>query len=139
MSTIAVVAFPGGSARMGVYTRDHCPPHATFRDQTGRWIIRISFSFLDPGVGLMSIIPPQNRPGAAVINELAQAVQRSLPECRRYWWTYQQNNPLTQTEGACCLNKQQRSGGVIVDASYDPATCQTRIAFADGGVITMTV
>lgn len=139
MSTIEVVAFSGGSAKMGIYTRDHCPPHATFRDQTGRWIIRITFSFLDSSVLLMSIIPPQNSPGAGVINELAQAVQRNLSECRRYWWTYQQNNPLTQTAGACCLNNQQRSGGVIADAAYDPATCQTRITFADGVVITMTV
>ena len=139
MSTIAVVAYSGGSAKMGVYTRDHCPPHATRRDGAGRWIIRVSLSFLDPGVRLMSIIPPQNRPGAAVINELAQAVQRFLPECRRYWWTYQQNNPLNQAEGACCLNNQQRSGSVIVDATYDPASYQTRIAFADGSVITMTL
>lgn len=87
----------------------------------------------------MSIIPPQNRPGATVVNELAQAVQRYLPECRRLWWTYQQNNPLTQTEGACCLNNQQRSGSVIVDATYNPATCQTRIVLADGDVITVTV
>jgi hypothetical protein len=139
MSTIAAIAFSGGSAKMGVYTRDHCPPHATFRDQAGQWTVRITFSFLDPSVGLMSIIPPQNRPGAAVINELAQAVQRYLPECRRLWWTYQQSNPLIQTEGPCCLNNQQRSGGVIVNAAYDPVACQTRITFADGGVITVTV
>jgi hypothetical protein len=139
MSTIEVVAFSGGSAKMGIYTREHCPPHATFRDQTGRWVVRISFSFLDPGVALMSIIPPQNSPGAGIVNELAQALLRNLSECRRLWWIYQQNNPLTQTEGPCCLNNQQRSGGVIVGAIYDPGACQTRIIFADGGVITVTV
>jgi hypothetical protein len=139
MSTIEVVAFAGGSAKIGIYTRDHCPPHATIREQTGRWTVRISFSFVDPGVGLMSILPPQNSPGAAVINELAQAVQRNLQECRRLWWTYQQNNPLTQTEGACCLNNQPRAGSVIVDAAYDPTVCRTRIILAGGGVITVTV
>jgi hypothetical protein len=87
----------------------------------------------------MSILPPQNSPGAAVINELAQAVQRNLQECRRLWWTYQQNNPLTQTEGACCLNNQPRAGSVIVDAAYDPTVCRTRIILAGGGVITVTV
>jgi len=139
MSTIAVVAFAGGSARMGIYTRDHCPPHATFRDQSGRWVIRIAFSFLDANVGLMSIIPPQNSPGAGGINELAQALQQNLPECRRLWWMYQPNNPPSQAEGPCCLNNQQRSGGVIVRAEYDPVACRTRITFADGSVVTVAV
>jgi hypothetical protein len=139
MSMIEVVAFAGGSAKMGIYSRDHCPPHATLRDQAGRWTIRITFSFLDPNVGLMSIIPPQNSPGLAVINELAQAVQQRLPDCRRLWWTYQQHNPLTQTEGACCLNNQPRSGSVIVGATYDPAVPETRITFVDGGVITVSL
>jgi hypothetical protein len=139
MSTIEVVAFSGGSAKMGIYTRDHCPPHVTFRERTGRWVIRIAFSFLDRGVGLMSIIPPQNSPGATAINELAQAVQRNLSECRRLWWIYQQNNPLTQTQGPCCLNNQRRSGGLIAGATYDPVARQTRVTFADGGVITVAV
>jgi hypothetical protein len=79
MSTIAVVAFAGGSARMGIYTRDHCPPHATFRDQAGRWIIRITFSFLDANVGLMSIIPPQNSPGPEQLTNWRKLRSRIYP------------------------------------------------------------
>jgi hypothetical protein len=139
MSTIEVVSYSGGSARMGVYARDHCPPHATFLDQAGHWVIRITFSFRNPGVALMSIIPPKNRPGSGVINELAQAVQRNLPECRRLWWTYQQSNPFTQAEGPCCLNNQHHAGAKIVSASYDPNKCELRIELDDRTVITMIV
>jgi hypothetical protein len=32
MSTFATVSLSGGAARLGIYTRDHCPPHATCRD-----------------------------------------------------------------------------------------------------------
>lgn len=139
MSTIEVVAFPGGAAKMGTHTRDHCPPHATFREQTGEWVIRIAFSFRDAGVALMSIIPAKNRPSAAIVNELAQAVLRNLSECRRLWWGYQQNNPLTQAEGPCCLNNQQHAGAIIVKASYDPRKSETRIELDDSTVITMIV
>src|ERR1051325_2846031 len=107
MSTIEVVAFAGGAAKMGIYTREHCPPHATFREQGGQWLVRIAFSFRDDRVALMSIVPPRNSPTMGVINDLADAVRRNLSECRRLWWTYQQNNPLSQTEGPCCLNNQQ--------------------------------
>lgn len=139
MSTIEVVTCAGGTAKMGIYTRDHCPPHATIREQTGQWTIRIAFSFRDPNVALMSIIPPRNRPSAAVVNELAQAVQRNLAECRRLWWNDQQNNPLTNAEGPCCLNNQQHAGATITKASYDPAACATRIELDDNTVITMIV
>ena len=139
MSTIEIVAFAGGSAKMGIYTREHCPPHATFREQTGSWVVRIAFSFRDSSIALMSIIPPKTRPSLAIINELGDAVRRNLSDCRRLWWTYQQNNPLTQTEGPCCLNNQQHAGATIVRASYDPAKSETRIELDDLTVITMVV
>jgi hypothetical protein len=135
MSTIEVVPVPGGSARVGVYSRDHCPPHATCRDIAGGWVVRISFSFLNRRVGLMSI----HGPGARAVNDLALAVQRNLPECRRLWWTYQQNNPVALAEGPCCLNNQPHAGGTIVAADYDPATCTTRVRFADGSIVSQIV
>ena len=139
MSTIEVVAFSGGTAKMGIFTRDHCPPHVTLREQTGQWVVRIAFSFRNDNVALLSIIPPKNRPTAAIINELAQAVQRNLPECRRLWWSYQRGNPLSRAEGPCCLNNQQHAGATIVTASYDPAKRETRIELDDHTVITMIV
>ncbi|HEV2097923.1 MAG TPA: hypothetical protein VGR45_03240 [Stellaceae bacterium] len=139
MSTIEVVAFSGGSAKMGIYSRDHCPPHATFRDAAGAWIVRITFSFRDASVALLSLYPAHASLRATAINELAQAVGRRLPECRQLWWTYQKNNPLTQAEGPCCLNNQQHAGAKIVDATYDPTACRTRIELDDKTVIVVTV
>jgi hypothetical protein len=136
MSTIELVAMSGGSAKLGVYTRDHCPPHATCRETTGEWVVRISFSFADPtAVGLLSVIPSKSSPGSRVINELASAVRRNLQECRRLWWTYRQNNPSARAEGACCLNNTAYGRRTIAKATYDPRTNQTRLLFTDGVVL----
>jgi len=101
--------------------------------------VRITFSFLDGGVGILSIVPPQNAPGVSVINDLAYAVQRNLPECRRLWWMYQLQNPENQAAGPCCLLNQTRAGSLIVDATYDPATCMTSIRFEDGSAMKVVV
>jgi hypothetical protein len=132
MSTIEVVPVTGGSARLGVFSRDHCPPHATCRDIAGRWTVRLTFSFADDRVGVKDVLPPQNSPGASVINDLAYAVQQRLPECRRLWWAYRQANPAAMADGACCLNNQLRAGGTISHANYDPATCTVYLRFAEG-------
>ena len=136
MSTIEVVPVTGGSAKLGVYSRDHCPPHATCRDTAGRWEARLTFSFLDQAVGLLSLIPLQNHPGHRVINELAQGVQRNLSECRRRWWSYQRNNPAMVAQGPCCVNNHAMAGATIISADYDPATCTTRVCLSDGTTIT---
>jgi hypothetical protein len=133
-----VVALSGGSARVGVFSRDHCPPHATCRDTAGQWVVRISFSFVNPtAVALLSVIPRRNSPGFRTINELAEAVRRNLRECRSLWWTYQQNNPLLRAEGACCLNNTRYAGKIVADALYDPGTMSTQLTFSDGTIITL--
>jgi hypothetical protein len=137
MSTIEVVNVAGGSAKLGIYSRDHCPPHATCRDLAGQWTIRISFSFLDNVVRLMSVLPSQNNPGFRVINELAQAVQRNLAACRLLWWGYQQHTQ--QPAGPCCLNNQAARGGIITDATYDPVTSRVRLRYADGTTVEQVV
>jgi hypothetical protein len=133
MSTIAVVPLSGVSAKLVVHTREHCPPHATCREIAGHWVVRIWFSFSRPtAIGLYSIIPSKNHPGSRVVNELVAAVRQHLPECRRLWWTYQQNNPRTQVQGACCLNNSLYQSWTVRDATYDPGTCQTTLRFTNG-------
>jgi hypothetical protein len=72
-------------------------------------VVRITFSFVDGDVGLLGIIPPQNNPGARVINDLADTVRQDLPTCRRLWWTYQQNNPAAGR--GCVLSEQYDLSG----------------------------
>jgi hypothetical protein len=133
MSTIEVVPFSRGSAKLGVYTREHCPPHATCRDVAGQWVVRIPFSFTDPtALGLLSVIPSKSRPGQRVISELESAVRRNLHECRRLWWTYQKGNPLIQTQGACCLNNSAYGSRTVRDATYYPGTDETLLRFTGG-------
>jgi hypothetical protein len=144
MATIEIVPIPGGSARVGVLTRDHCPPHATCRDAAGQWTARFQFSFIDSAfVGLLDIIPQQSSPGSKAIHDLEAAVRRNLPECRRLWWNYQRNNPQIQTHGACCLNNVKFGGygsnpiRTIDDAEYDPGTLRTRLRFTDGTTLSL--
>ncbi len=139
MSTIEVVTLPRGSASLGIYPLDHCPPHATCLDIGGQWEVRISFSFLDATVDLVSIRPAQNSPGFRIINLLADAVRQNLPECRGRWWNFQQHNPASQARGACCLNNTIYAGGVVVDATYNPGTSRTRMRFPDGAIVEWTV
>jgi hypothetical protein len=82
-------------------------------------------------VALLSIIPKRSGPAYRTINELLDAVRRNLDECRRLWWSYQQNNPLLRAEGACCLNNTRYAGKLVTDAAYDPGTGSTRLSFAD--------
>jgi len=133
MSRIEVVPVTGGSADLSIYTRDHCPPHATCRDTTRQWTVRIAFSFLDRNVQVLSILPPRNSPGHHVVNELAQAVQRNLSECRNLWWTYQQNT--LDPAGPCCLNNQVVAGGLLLEVTYDPATSSVRKRYPNGTVV----
>jgi hypothetical protein len=130
MSRIEVVTVPGGSVALGVYTRDHCPPHATCRDVSRQWTIRLTFSFLDASIGLLSVHPVQNNPGSAVIRDLERAVHRNLSECRNLWWAYQQNT--REPAGPCCLKNQVVAGSVVLDAAYDPATNRLRLRSSDG-------
>jgi hypothetical protein len=133
---ITGVPLPGGAAKLCIQTREHCPPHATCRDTGGRWVVRISFSFAySTLVGLIDVMPPQNNPGPAAINALVAAVEQNLHECRRLWWTYQRNNPLIRTEGACCLNNSTYGSWTVRSASYDPVTCETRLVSTTGQVL----
>jgi hypothetical protein len=83
-------------------------------------------------VGILDVMPPQNNPGAAAINALAAAVEQNLHECRRLWWIYQRNNPLIQTEGACCLNNSAYGSWTVRSASYDPVARETRLVLTTG-------
>jgi hypothetical protein len=139
MSTIEVVTLHRGSAKLGVYSKEHCPPHATCRELSGDWTVRITFSFADASIGLLSVHTRRQVPTTRAINELATAVQRNLSECRRRWWEFQQNNPALQAEGPCCLNNTVVAGGLVTAATYDPGTCCTRMRFADGTVVTRIV
>jgi hypothetical protein len=139
MSTIEVVGLPRGSAKLGVYAREHCPPHVTCRELTGDWTVRITFSFADASTSLLSIHSRRQAPTARAVYELEAAVVRNLPECRELWWTYQQKNPIIQAQGPCCLNNTVVAGETVVDATYDPGTRRTTMRFSDGTVVVRTV
>jgi hypothetical protein len=133
MATVDVIhAAGGGVIRLGIFALDHCDPHATCRETTGLWVIRIDFSFIYDGVSLRDVIPPYNRPAAHVIASLKNAVSANLPAYRAKWWVYQRLNPTSATRGACCLNNTRLRGKTVVSATYDPIDAKTCVALSDG-------
>jgi hypothetical protein len=132
MSTIDRVPVPGGLAKIGVWPLDHCPPHATGREQRGGWTVRIEFSYLNDRLTLMDIVSARNTPGAQTINSMIAAVQHNLKSYRDKWWEYQRFNPANRPLGPCCLHNQKHGPKRIRSAEYEPATYVIRIVFEDG-------
>jgi len=133
MATIDTTNIAGvGTVTIGVFTLDHCPPHATCRDGNRRWTVRINFSFIHNTVSLRDIIPPWAAPPADAVAQMENLVASNLRAYQEMWWNYQQRNPSGNTIGACCLDNQALGGGVVQSATFDPATGTTVVALSNG-------
>ena len=137
MSTIDHISFSGGSAKVGIWTRDHCPPHATVREDTREWTMKIEFSFADAYVGLHSIRTIKSAPSADAIDTAIDTVRGNRRAYRTRWWNYQRQNPANDKQGGpCCLNNQITQRGAIATATYDPTRDERTLRFKDGTSIT---
>ena len=78
MSRVCISA--GTGAGIYVFSDEHCPAHVHARHRGEGWIARVSFSFLESTVELMSIAPVKNIPLQRVVNRLLSDVQLRLPD-----------------------------------------------------------
>lgn len=61
---------------VAVLTRnEHCPPHVHVG--TDDWDARFEFSFWHDGVRLWDVLPAQNMPSVALLQELRQALKQA--------------------------------------------------------------
>ena len=61
---------------VAVLTRnEHCPPHV--HEGTDDWDARFEFSFWHDGVRLWDVLPAQNMPSVALLQELRQALKQA--------------------------------------------------------------
>ena len=72
---------------VAVLTRnEHCPPHVHVG--TDDWDARFEFSFWHDGVRLWDVLPTQNMPSVALLEELRQVLKQAanLRRSRELWW-----------------------------------------------------
>jgi len=84
---------------VAVLTRnEHCPPHVHVG--TDKWDARFEFGFWHDGVRLWDVLPAQNMPSAAFLEELRQVLKQgaNLKRARELWWESRQT---------LCLNHQR--------------------------------
>lgn len=84
---------------IAVLTRnEHCPPHVHVG--TDKWDARFQFSFWHNSVRLWDVMPAQNEPNAAVLEELRQVLKLPvhLQRARELWWS---------SRKSVCLDNQQ--------------------------------
>jgi len=73
---------------IAVLTRnEHCPPHVHVG--TDKWEARFEFSFWHNDVRLWDVVPAQNQPTVAVLEDLRQEIKlpAHLRRAREIWWS----------------------------------------------------
>jgi hypothetical protein len=127
----------GTGAAVYVFSDDHCPPHVHARHLSEGWVARVSFSYINRAIELMSIVPTKNVPLRRVVNHLDE-IQDRLPACRRSWWMIKRSTCLENqwarvlTSGKVALSDPVPGSKQIVDGNYDPETRQVHLTFEDG-------
>lgn len=117
---------------VAVLTRnEHCPPHVHVG--TDDWDARFEFSFWHDGVRLWDVLPAQNLPSIALLEELRQVLKQAanLRRCRDLWWLSRQTLCLDKLQWdtvarAVVSPKQRRLGAVtILSGRFDRSGYKT--------------
>ena len=122
---------------IAVLTRnEHCPPHVHVG--TPEWDARFEFSFWHNGVRLRDVLPAQNTPSAALLEELRQVLQQSanLNRARERWWSSRQtlcldNQQWNTVRQEVVSPKANRPGALTIQSGYfDAARHRTVLKLA---------
>jgi hypothetical protein len=121
-----------------VHSNDHCSPHVHALHRGEGWLTRAGFSYVDSGVELKSVGPPDKPPLRRVVNGVLGDIQAHLADCRRIWWNVHQTTGLENrwavvvAPGMIELLPAPRPGAKqIAGARYDPATGRLEVVFGD--------
>ena len=109
---------------VAVLTRnEHCPPHVHVG--TDDWDARFEFSFWHHGVRLWDVLPAQNIPSVALLEELRQVLKQAahLRRSRELWWLSRHTLCLDNLQwdkitGEVLSPKQKRRGAVDIRAGH---------------------
>jgi len=136
MSRIFVSEATG--ARVYVFSGDHCPAHVHARHRGEEWIARVSFSYINSTIELMSIAPTRNVPLQRLVNRLLGDIEQRLSDCRRSWWTIRRTTCLTNQWAIVpelgrieFRSESSPEAKQIAEAQYDPENESIHIAFRE--------
>lgn len=122
---------------IAVLTRsEHCPPHV--HAGTENWEARFEFSFWHNGVRLWDVVPAQNQPAVAILEELRQALKLPihLRRAREIWWNSSQTvclvNQLWNVDATEIVSTRDRRSGakVVESARFDTQAYKTVLQLA---------
>jgi len=125
---------------IAVLTRnEHCPPHVHVGALgVDDWEARFKFSFWHNGVQLWDVVPAQNVPKAAVLEDFRQVIKQpaNLRRAREHWWSSRQtlclDNLLWDAKAEEVVTpKDKRPGALaIVSACFDAGAYRTLLQLA---------
>lgn len=122
---------------IAVLTRnEHCPPHVHVGSD--KWQARFEFGFWHNGVRLLDVVPMQNQPTVAVLEDLRQVLKQpaNLRRAREIWWRSLQTVCLanrlwdTDLDEAVSTNDRRPSIRVIDAARFDASSYKTVLRLA---------
>lgn len=117
---------------LAILTRnEHCPPHVHVGDAD--WEARFTFSFWHDSVCLWDVVPVQNAPKAALLEQLRHTLMKpaALRKARQAWWQSRQtvclDNLLWQPGAQEVVSPKEAKRGArkIASAAFDAASYRT--------------
>lgn len=122
-----------------VLTEDHPPPHIHVLHRGEGWVVRVRFSFLSDVVGFYGARRAGRRPTVRAVNEVLNAVEARLPECRTRWWEIRASTGLegrwAEVSAGGTLRLPVRKPARarrVVSVSYDTAAATVAVILDDG-------
>lgn len=105
-----------------IYMNDHCEPHVTFDCQADAWTARIRFSMVKPGVALVDVKPLKNAPSRALLNALANQLDKRIDQCRMAWWRTQRGELCIDNKGV----ERVAPGRVLMEGPVPTGTIEPK-------------
>lgn len=120
---------------------EHCPPHVHVGDAD--WEARFTFSFWHDTVCLWDVVPVQNAPKVALLEQLRQVLMKpaNLRKARQAWWQSRQtvclDNLLWQpgTQEVVSPKDAKRGAHKIVSAAFESADDKTVLRLEDASAV----
>jgi hypothetical protein len=150
---MAGTIFRVGAIQVFIGAEDDPPPHVHAFHTGEGWTARFRFSFLSDVVGLYRFRRRGRKPTLAVLNAMADDIERQLAACRQEWWSTHgarhgiglvnrkvETRPGDWKDGfrAKVALKPGVAAVGIVSAIYDPAAARVTLIVADGRKLVLT-
>lgn len=151
--SMAGTIFRIGAIQIFIAAEDHPPPHVHARHTTQGWVARFRFSFLSDVAALYRFKQRGRNPTVQTLDELEEAIVRTLPDCRAEWWATHGDRHGIGLVNRCIVTrpdanadgvlakvplKPDRGAATVAAATYDPGAGGVTLTLADGQQLSLT-